>query len=320
MNRTEVLEKLQPVMGLKVHEVEHGPRTRLQVTPEEVIFNPGNRSRALTIAPEAVREITNFTGVGERLAKELRPTTFSLLITELLAAKGRYVLLAKEQQVVGIGKAGQYRPVNAERVLGAIERAIGESTDYARVSVLSQSVYIEVVGDKQEAVAKGDLVQAGALVAFSPIGIINPSVQTYVRRLTCTNGATANYVLEGYGYGEGDDLWQWFRKSIGRAYRSVGRVTERWQQMAREQVSPAERAAMLEALIKHSRLDKVSAEAVRARALEQPPTSAYDIHQLLTWATSHVVEDAGLRIRAQAVAADFSHEETHARVCPVCRR
>jgi hypothetical protein len=41
---------------------------------------------------------------------------------------------------------------------------------------------LEVVGEKTE---------AGVLVRFSPLNILNPGVQAYALRLECTNGATS---------------------------------------------------------------------------------------------------------------------------------
>ncbi len=145
---------------------------------------------------------------------------------------------------------------------------------------------------------------------------------TYVLRLACTNGAISNTVVREFSYsgGEGDDIWQWFRHSIKEAYRGFTRIVKGYEALAAEEVAPADRPLYLENLLKQAGVRGVMAEAVRARALEEPPRTAYDMMNLLTWASSHLLEEPRQIIRAQAAAAHFSEETTHARSCPVCHR
>ena len=82
--------------------------------------------------------------------------------------------------------------------------------------------------------SRGDLIQAGAQVTFSLIGTVDPLVQSYVVCLACTNGMTSNTVIREFhfsGGGEGDNIWQWFRRSVRAACGSLDRIVVRYRQM-----------------------------------------------------------------------------------------
>ena len=75
---------------------------------------------------------------------------------------------------------------------------------------------------------------------------------------------------------------------------------------------------MLEALLKEARITGENAEAVRARAIEEPPTNNYDLVNLVTWASSHVIREPQRIQRTLGTAASFTAEQEHARICSVC--
>ncbi len=324
MNRTEVLEKLAPIMDVQTREIEHKPKTRIIVTPDDVILHPGSGGHTLNIDQNGFRSLMEYTGIPGGVSSYVSKDTLGRIATELLGHKEKYAVILKEDKVTAFARVGQHHYVRAERVLAAVEHGIGNSFDYHKVLV-SPGTYIaslEVTGEKQQAVAKGDLIQAGALVQFSPIGTIQPLVQSYALRLMCTNGATSRDVLEEFkfGHGEGDDIWQWFRQSVRAAYRSVEKIVTRWQAMISELIPDADRAAVLNALIKEARVPKEIAAAIQAKALQEPPRTAYDMMNLMTWASSHLIEAPRDIRRAQIAAATFADVTEHRRICPVCNR
>lgn len=318
MNRTEVMERLQPMLSLRAIPVTDTPRTRVLTEPRLAVRT--GPSRLLPVAEHGVPNFLQFLGLPQRVAQRLQPQTLGRAATELLVAQERCTLLVQDGEVTDVVPAC-YRPLDAERVLRTVERAIPDA-DYHRVLTLPHHVVrLEIVGVEERAVSPGDLVRAGALVAFSPIGVVEPLVQSYALRLVCTNGATATEVLREFRYGgEDDNIWPWFRQSARDAYRSLRRVVEDWRHMAAREVRPEDRAPVLEGLLRQTRITGDEADAVRARALEQPPQNEFDMHQLITWATSHVMQEPGAIIRAQRVAATFSSEAEHRRVCPACHR
>ena len=90
--------------------------------------------------------------------------------------------------------------------------------------------------------------------------------------------------------------------------------------MDRERIAPEDRASVLEAMLRSAGITGVNAEAVRAHALEEPPETAYDAHNLITWAATHILTEPRRILRARAAMATFTSETEHRRVCPVCRR
>lgn len=325
MDRNQVMEQLQPVMNTQVREVTHNPRTRVVVTPDMVTFRPGGGAHTLEMTQDGVQSLAGYVGLPWNVAAKLRPETFGAATTELLGRKGRYALVVKDGAVNAITRPGEFHNVNSERVLNTIDASI-PAADYHRVLILQNlAVSIEVVGDRRQPVARGDMIQAGANIAFSPLGAVEPMVQSYVLRLACTNGQVMNTIVRefhfgGGGGGEGDNIWQWFRRSIRDAYGALDSITTRYQQMIEERIAPEDRAQVLTALLRHSRISGNDADAVRALALEHPPENSYDMLNLITYATSHVLEQPQRVRRAQLTAGNYASEESHQRLCPLCHR
>jgi len=322
MNRTEVLEKLEPIARVSARPVEHSQRTRVVVEPGQVLIRPGSGGQLVPVSNPGVKSLTRFVGLPPKVAEELSPELFGRVATELLSRKERYNLLLENDEVNSFVPYHGVKNLPAERVLTTIERAIPRC-DYHRVSILPNSVAtLEIVGTEQQAVRRGDMVRAGAMVTFSPINAVMPIVESYVLRLICTNGATGRTVLTQFtrgGGGEGDDIWQWFRRSVAAAHRSLGAIVERYRQMIQDRIPADHRAAMLEALLKDAGITGKAAEAVRAQAIQEPPRNAYEMVNLITWATSHIIESPRERRRALQASAGFTEQSEHARTCPLCR-
>ena len=233
----------------------------------------------------------------------------------------RWFLIDKVTELVPYGKKSAVSP---ERLLNLIEKIVPVQ-NYNRVDLLPNRVAsLEIVGEKTQPVARGELVRAGVKVNFSPMGIIDPLVQSYALVLACTNGATSNNILAEFNHGggggdEGDDMWQFFRQSIRSAYKSFEQVVEGYKKLRAEDISPQDRAQMLETLLRQAHIGGKVGEAVRAMAIERPPRNAWEMQNLITYASSHLLEAAPAQ-RAQQVAADFADEEKHHLSCPLCRR
>jgi len=263
MDRTAVLEQLEPISHVVARPVTHGTRTRVLVEPGQVVIRPGSGGALVPITEDGVKAMTNFVGVPQAVSRQLSPDLFGKVVTELLSRKERYNLLLDDDQVRDFGEFHEVQNLPVDRVLTAIEQGIPQC-DYHRVSIMgNHSATLEVVGLKQEAVRRGDMVRAGALISFSPINTIQPVVQSYVMRLACTNGMTANTVLAKFtgGHGEGDNIWQWFRQSARAAGQALGAIVSRYQDMISERVPAAQRASMLEDLLRQAGITGKEAEA-----------------------------------------------------------
>lgn len=321
MNRAEVLEYLEPMANVTVRQVEHRPQTRVVVTPDMVVLRPGSGGRLVPLSENGVKAMANFTGMPRSLGQQLSADTFGRVATELLARKERYNLLMDDGQVIDFTDyRGVRSTLNLQRVVSTIEQAIPKA-EFHRVSTMDNySAVIEVVGERRQPVVRGDLIRAGAMVSFSPIGTIQPMVQSYVLRLACTNGATSNNILREFrpSGGEGDDIWQWFRQSLRDSYQALDGIVNRYREMIQERIPANQRATTLEALLVHARITGEDADAIRARAIEEPPRNTYEMVNLITWASSHVIREPQRILRSLQVAATFTSTQEHDRICPVC--
>lgn len=325
MNRDQLLKQLEPITNLGQKTVAHDRNTRVMFGVEPT-FYPGGRGRSIPLSQEGIESLAGFAGFPNSMVKDLRPETMGRVATELLASKEHYTVLTKAGEAVAFGHPRK-TPVATERLLNVIEHTIpAGSVDYHRALVIParQSAVLQVAGAEERPVVRGDLVRAGVQVEYSPVGTVMPSVQSFVVRLACTNGATAMNVLREYHAGRGGDgdgnIWQWFRKSMREAYRALGAIIDRWQELRNEQVPPEQRAAVLAALLKEAAITGPAAEAVRARAVAETPGTMYDMLNLITWATTHVLTEPRQVIRAQHAAATLASSDGHRRVCPRCGR
>lgn len=323
MKRTEVLERLEPLTHTQVRQVEHSPGTRVLVTPETVMLRPGSGGHLMPLNENGVKALAGFIGMPQNMGNRLTPDTFGRAATELLARKERYNLLIEEGQVRDFAEYRGIRAIQPERVVSTIERTIPKA-DYNRVLLFNDySAAIEIVGERQQPVARGDLVRAGAMVTFSPIGTVVPMVQSFAMRLACTNGVTTNDIIREFhfgGGGEGDDIWQWFRESLTASYRALGDIVSRQQELRNERIPAGQRPLLLEAMLREAHITGEDADVVRARAIEEPPRNMYELLNHITWASSHLIRESARVRQAQTAAATFTSQEEHAQLCPLCHR
>lgn len=326
LTREQVREQLGQLQSGQIRRIDHGPQTRVMVA-DQTVLRPGGGQRLLTLDDEGTRSLIDYSGMPLSCARALSPDTFGRAMTELLARKRQYSVTVRDNNVVGFANpaAGEAQ-MPVERTLSTLEKAV-KGLEYFRVVIMDRtSAMVETVGERQQPVVRGDLVRAGVMVRFSPIGAIRPVVQAYALRLSCTNGATATSVIREYqftghrGGGEGDGTWQWYRQSIRAAYNSFSQVINEYRKMTKEKIEPKDRAMVLEGLLKQAGIPEEQRQIVRAWALEEPPRTAYDVFNLVTRASSHLLEKPAHIEKALVAVSQFSDEANHARCCPVCNR
>ena len=328
MKANDVLDHLKDVREVTAKVIDREPATKIVVTPEMVTMRPGKGKRLLEVEKDGVKDLFQFLHMPPDMVGKIMPSTCGQVANDLLGHKERFELLMKDGKIIGFRAPHVGHSMSPERVLESIEKVV-EKPDYHKVAVDGQNVNLEIVGIDKATVTRGDVVRAGALVKFRPLGISNPSVQSFVLRLVCTNGMTSSTVLREYSFGGGgrgggddkkDGLWPWFRKGLKEAYNSYSKVVERYQQMIKDEIPEAERAMMLEAMIKEAGLKDEAAATVRTMAIDTPIRNSYDILNLITYATSHILEDPKQVNRARRATEVFQDNDSHALFCPVCRK
>ena len=323
MHRTELLQELAPIMNLQYEEV--ADRFAIHVTGQKEVTLLDDRmdtTPRLTFSEGGVSTLIQYAGLPRKLLERLDSDTLTEALNQLLRFQPSAALLTQGDEVVNVIAHRTHRSTPVERVIEVIETAIPEA-DYARpVFLPGHAVQIEVVGVEERAVAVGDLVRAGAVIRFSPLGTTNVEVQGYVRRLACTNGMLTNDLVRSYTLRESadDHFWHWLSVLVGDAYGTVDLAVGRYQALRREVLTPTERAQVLAGLLDRAKLGTHGVEAVHAQMLEESVDTAYDVLNLVTWASSHAITDPRRILRAQQAAADFTDQGMHERICAVCRR
>ena len=319
MNREEVMAAIGEAANVGVKNASNPTLTTDQ---GRLYIKPAKHTQTIEVSPNALSSLFTVTGLTKDLARKLSATTFGRVVNESVPRE--MSLITKNDQVVEFVRDHEYNPIDSRRVVDVVDKTIPD-VEYHRVMTLPHySIRMEMVGVEQKAVGRGDLIRAGALVQFSPLGITKPLVQAFVVRLACTNGVTTNDILREFSFGGGDDgegnVYSWMRHSVRDAYRSLNVVVGRFQQMRNERISPADRAALLDSLLREGSVRGNDAQAIQAQAIEQPPQTTYDLLNLMTWATSHVIENPRVIARTQHAIANFTGQTAHERTCPMCHR
>lgn len=311
---------------MNLRRIESHAGARVTVGPDGTMsLRPSAHAQTLTFEPktEVLKKVLDFAKVPSGMVKQLSTDTLGRVLTDTLGDKEAYTAVMCAGQVIDLVDDSRFKALPPERVLDMVEHTIGEGLQYHRLNCLSPyHANLEIVGVDERPVTKGDLIRAGVSLTFSPIGVIQPSVQSYAIRLACTNGATSMDKLDSWQFGGGDNdsgggVWNWMRAAMRGAYNSIDEIARSYAKMREEGVPPGERAALIEMLIKRGKLPTIVANEIRAMALEHPPENAYDAFNLMTWAASHRLIN-GPAVRAQAAAAAFASATEHDRICPVC--
>jgi hypothetical protein len=325
LTRDDILKQMAGVAGETIRHVEDssGARVMIDQEKESLYIRPTRGAHTVEVeTKQGLPNILRVVGLPLNIAKNLSPGTFSACLSEMLQHEGNFSMVLADNQVTDIIPFKSRMNLPIERVLNTVEKAMPVQ-GYNRAMVINPHyIQLEIVGEKTEPVAVGDLVQAGVMLRFSTLNIQQPAVQSYALRLACTNGMTTgghwNEHAGSGGGGEGDDIWQWFRQNVRKSYHALDKVVTGWKRMVEEKIDPKDRAAMLEALIKEAHLNPEAADAIRSMALEDPPTNNWELMNLVTYASSHILTEPKEVVRAQKAASTFIDESQHMAICPVC--
>jgi hypothetical protein len=316
MDRGQVLATLEPVNNVRGFVTD----SFAAVKRDGVMFLNGDEfGGAMPLTFQSQKALFSMAGLRRPTVERLTDTTATHVVNELLNRQPQ-LFVSDGQFITDILPPQEITPLKPSQICEMLEDIIPEH-NYHRVLLHGNDVHIQSIGAERVPdvdVVKNSLIQAGVTTRFSPLGISLPQVQSFVVRLVCTNGMTGTEVLTSYQATEHENFEDWFNESVTDAYHSVGALVSKWDALVDEGIDPKDRVLVLSALMKEAKMPMAAREAVHARALEEPPVNAYDMLQLMSWASSHVLEQPRHILRTQDLATRFTNEETHVRLCPTC--
>lgn len=340
MSQDEVMERLVLPQGLKATPIQVGARPRIVKDGDgyNVQFSRGSPGFSLLTA-EGKDALFDFTGIPKGLAKSTPEKLMLPVLEHQLAALDRVVAISDDENgLLRLQRQTDMRPVLApaqvlEQVYQQFPEVMyqrAERSDNYAFDVLAithnQVQRLETLlapGQHKFLPRGGDPFRAGVHMRFSPLGTVAPMIEPYTVRLVCTNGAISAQFMSawGKGYGEGDEMWQWFRQGLEDSGRRVSEIMGNFAELVGEEIPPGEgRMLAVNGAIRDARLPKAQADAVMAMALANPPRTAYDIFNFMTAVATHQSQTFGEQLRRMAVAGRQAQPGQHARFCPTCNR
>ena len=323
MNREQLMDVLEPLSHLKVQTVSS--EASLELTPNGTLWLSDD-DNTWNLEDNSRKSLLKQIGVTDALLKKLNNVTASQVATELYRRQGEVSALTADDYIVGFTNYGRYKQLPINEVFDNVEKSLGGDVEYNRAMVLpNKDIRVEIAGQDEQAVGVGDLVRSGVLLQFNPMGLTDPTIQTYGLRLACVNGMTSTKVIEQYALGldedvTNEDVMTWMRNTSSDAYSAFPQVVKQWRTLLEEEILSEDRPLLLGGIVQDAGLRGDVASTLWAKATEEPPQTAYDILNLMTWLSSHVIEDPKKVIRLQQVSANFADEVFHNKSCPTCKR
>lgn len=335
----EALAKLTLPNGLKAQQVDVGRRVKLERSDSGGYSLRLNSSESYPILrEEAMDSIIDAVKIPKRLAKTSPEKLLYPLVEHHLRQQERLMTVTDDGGLVRLFQAVDPHPVmTGEQVLETMLKSYPEvKFQHAMISPTDGDAnLLAITRDEVQRLEtllqpgtyislpkEGEAFRGGLHVCFNSLGLAAPKVEPYLVRLVCTNGAVhAQFVSQwGRGYGEGDDLWQWFRQGIEAAHASMDEIFDSYAHMVGEALPDgAERTMAVEGLIRQARLPKALANALRDRAIGNPPQTMYDLWNHFTAIATHYPADLQEQIGMMTTAGKLA-QETHHRFCVSCGR
>lgn len=284
--------------------------------------------KTYTLTNDARRGLLKHVGVTDKFVRELaaaNPVLASAVATTMYQTRGSEGVFAMQGETpVSFGSRGKFSALPVDDVLEGIEEVIGPAVQFNRAFLgRNMEVQVEVVGTRSETVRVGDVIQSGVLVRFNPLGLTNPYVAPYGLRLVCSNGMTA---LSEYGGGElplvayKDSPVTWIIEQCRSAYDGLALAAKDWRQMSEHVLEPGTWRTVLARALDDAGIRGRQAVLVMKEAMREPPETTYDILNLITWASSHILDNANSVMRVQDAAVNFTSMATDEKTCPACQR
>ena len=344
LENDDVLERLSIPDGISARPLDINRSAKFEVRKDgtmNVRFNR-DKDQVFTIEdPEAMKSMAEFAGISQDMAKKFPQELVTPLVSYGIKLRDGVVVVADEDnRIVNVQDRSKLQPIMpAEAVLEHMlaqwpevkfkdaQMGRGYGTDIVAITHDEERRLEELVqpGLHQFLPAGGDPFRAGVHIHTNPMGLSAPEIEPFTYRLICLNGAVHTQYLHdawGRGFGEGDEVWQWFRDGLQASDMAVGNIMGKYAEMIGETIEPNARAAVVEGYARQARLGTEDRQALREQAMNEPPRNMYDLFNLATATATHrghktLQEMLNHQRRA---TVNTTTADAHGHYCPTCKR
>ncbi|PCJ05952.1 MAG: hypothetical protein COB10_12745 [Planctomycetota bacterium] len=344
LDNEDVLERLAIPDGISARPLDITRSAKFEAHKDgsiNVRFNK-DRGQVYTVEdPEAMKAMAAFAGIGAETIKKFPTELVTPLVSWGIKQKEGVVVIADEDnRIHNVQDRSQLQPIMpAEQVLENMLAQWPEvkfkdaqmggnyATDIVAITHDEERRLEELVtpGLHEFLPSGGDPFRAGVHIHTNPMGLSAPEIEPFTYRLVCLNGAVHTEYLHnawGRGYGEGDELWQWFREGLQASDMAVGNIMGKYAEMIGETILPNDRARVIEGYARQARLGTEDRQALRDQAMNEPPRNMYDLFNLATATATHRGHKTlqEMLSHQRRATVNTTTADAHGHYCPTCKR
>jgi hypothetical protein len=342
LENDDVLERLSIPDGITAQPFDINRSAKFEVNKDGTMHVRFNRGTAFTVEdPEAMKSMAEFAGVTQQIAGKFPQELVTPLVSYGIKQRDGVVVIADaDNRIINVHDRSKLQPIMpAEAVLENMlaqwpevkfkDAQMGASygTDIVAITHDEERRLEELVqpGLHQFLPEGGDPFRSGVHIHTNPMGLSAPLIEPFTYRLICLNGAVHTEYLHnewGRGFGEGDELWQWFRDGLQASDMAVGNIMGKYAEMLGETIEPNARAAVVEGYVRQARLGNDDKQAVREQAMNEPPRNMYDLFNLATATATHRGHKSLQEMlnHQRRATINTTTADAHGRYCPTCKR
>ena len=342
LDNDDVLERLTIPDGISAQPLDINRSAKFEVRKDGTMNVRFNRDTAFTVEdPEAMKTMAEFAGITQQIAGKFPSELVAPLVSYGIKQKDGVVVIADaDNRIINVQDRSKLQPIMpADAVLENMlaqwpevkfkdaQMGSGYGTDIVAITHDEERRLEQLVqpGLHQFLPEGGDPFRAGVHIHTNPMGLSAPLIEPFTYRLICLNGAVHTEYLHnewGRGFGEGDELWQWFRDGLQASDMAVGNIMGKYAEMIGETIEPHARAAVVEGYARQARLGNEDRQALREQAMNEPPRNMYDLFNLATATATprgHKTLQEMLTHQRRATI-NTTTADAHGRYCPTCKR
>jgi hypothetical protein len=229
-------------------------------------------------------------------------------------------VMTKKDQAVAVSVKPRDKFISFDTILQAMEAHIGTKhiIGYHNPMIDWQAIRFAVVQDTSFEVIRKDLLNIGIRITHSIAEIVSTSIQVYVYRQWCSNGATTQDTIGTFTRSQGfGDFDKWVGSAISEANKTVEEEKKRLQRLTEITVTN-KTSTVVEHIL--SNVPRRIGNVVRDRLLDVKPKNLYDVYNAITEISTHYDElfekNPDSRFLLESAASSLT---THENLCPVCK-